>query len=431
MASPVAATGKQRSLVALAVVLFFAWGFATVLIDSLVPKLKGLFALSYTEVMLTTFSFFIGYFFFSIPAGFVVSRAGYLRSTVLGLAVMAAGCLLFAPAAAIGSFPAFLFALFVMAAGITMLQVVANPLMAGLGPESTASSRLTLAQAFNSLGTTIGPFVGAAFILGGGVSLNATQLAPEALDALRRSQAHMVQTPFLAIAMVLVVIAVAFWIMRNRPTPRVSAQAATFGDVVRLLGRPRLVLGALAIFLYVGAEVSIGSVMTNYLMQSSVLGLAAQRAGRLVSLYWGGAMLGRFLGAYVLRRVTPGTTLAFCACGAGVLATVSSLTTGSVAAWSLIAVGLFNSIMFPTIFALASEGLGEETPNGSALLCMAIVGGAIIPVIVGAVADHGGLATALLVPMLCYIWVAIYGVLTARGLGQNANSAIGGQKSSQ
>jgi len=408
---------QQRPLIALVVSLFFAWGFATVLVDSLVPKLKGLFALSYTEVMLTQFSFFLGYLFFSIPAGLVLSRAGYMRSTVLGLVVMASGCLLFAPAAAIGSFSAFLFALFVMAAGITLLQVVANPLIAGLGADATSSSRLTLAQAFNSLGTTIGPWVGAAFIIGSGVALNAAGVAPAALDRLRRSEAHAVQLPFLAIAAVLVVVAAAFWMYRNARTPPVSPQAASLRELARLLRRPRLMLGTLAIFLYVGAEVSIGSVMTNYLMQPSVLGLPAARAGQHVSFYWGGAMIGRFVGAYVLRRAKPGYALAACAVGAGLLAAASSLSTGVVAAYALIAVGLFNSIMFPTIFALASEGLDEETPNGSAMICMAIVGGAIVPLATGAIADARGLATALFVPVLCYVWVAIYGVLVARGLG--------------
>ncbi|HWY14074.1 MAG TPA: sugar MFS transporter [Rhizomicrobium sp.] len=417
---PVEDTGgvaQQRPLIALVVSLFFAWGFSTVLVDSLVPKLKGLFALSYTEVMLTQFTYFLAYLFFSIPAGLVLSRAGYMRSTALGLVVTVSGCLLFAPAAAIGSYPAFLFALFIIATGITLLQVVANPLIAGLGPDATSSSRLTLAQAFNSLGTTIGPWIGAAFIIGNGVALNTAGLAPAALDRLRRNEAHAVQLPFLAIAAVLVVVAAVFWTYRNARMPPVSPQAASLREVARLLHRPRLMLGTLAIFLYVGAEVSIGSVMTNYLMQPSVLGLPAARAGQHVSFYWGGAMVGRFIGAFVLRRARPGYALAACAVVAGLLATASSLSTGVVAAYALIAVGLFNSIMFPTIFALASEGLGEETPNGSAMLCMAIVGGAIVPLATGAVADARGLAIALFVPVLCYVWVAIYGVLVARGLG--------------
>ena len=419
MSTDIPASGNVRNhtLTALVVFLFFAWGFATVLIDSLVPKLKGLFELTYTQVMLTQFSFFVGYLFFSIPAGFVLSRIGYMRSTVVGLAVMAVGCIMFAPAAALGSFPAFLLALFVMAAGITMLQVAANPFIAELGPEPSSHSRLTLAQAFNSLGTTIGPWVGAALILGGGVALNARELSPAAVAVLRRNEAQAVQIPFLGIAAVLLLVAVAFWLLRRSSAPSVNAKVANLGEIVRLFNRPRLMLGTLAIFVYVGAEVSIGSVMTNYLMQPSVLGLISSRAGRLVIYYWGGAMIGRFIGAYILQQAKPGYVLSACAVAALVLALLSSFTTGTVAAYSLIAVGLFNSIMFPTIFALASEELGDETPNGSALLCMAIVGGAVIPVVTGAVADATSLATSLLVPAVCYVWIGIYGVLAARGLG--------------
>lgn len=408
---------RQMLLVVLVVLLFFAWGFGTVLLDSLVPKLKGVFALSYTQVMLTQFSYFIGYFFFSIPAGFILSRIGYIRAAILGLAVMICGCLLFSPAAASGLFAAFLLALFVMSAGVTLLQVVANPFIAELGPESSSSSRLTLAQAFNSFGTTIGPWVGAILILSGGVTFNAANLTAAQLSAARIAQAHATQLPFLMIAAGLTVVAILFWIVRRSAAPPVSPQMASFRAVWALRNQPRLLLGALAIFVYVGAEVSIGSMMTNYLMQPSTLGLVAERAGKLVSFYWGGAMVGRFLGSFVLREARPGFVLAICAMCACILALVSSQSSGSFAAWSLIAVGLFNSIQFPTIFALASENLGDEKPNASALLCMAIVGGAIIPEITGAVADATKLATALFVPAACYIWIAIYGVLTARGLG--------------
>jgi FHS family L-fucose permease-like MFS transporter len=410
-------TAKRPLLIALVVLLFFAWGFATVLLDSLVPKLKGVFALSYTQVMLTQFSWFIGYFFFSIPAGFVLSRIGYIRAAILGLAIMICGCLLFSPAAASGFFAAFLLALFVMSAGVTLLQVVANPFIAELGPESSSSSRLTLAQAFNSFGTTIGPWVGAILILSGGVTINAANLTPAQLHAARVTEAHATQLPFLIIAAGLTVVAVLFWLMRRSASPPVSAQMASFRAVWALRNQPRLLLGALAIFVYVGAEVSIGSMMINYLMQPSTLGLAAERAGKLVSLYWGGAMVGRFLGSVLLREVRPGLVLTICAVCACMLALFSSQSSGEFAAWSLIAIGLFNSIQFPTIFSLASENLGDEKPNGSALLCMAIVGGAIIPEIAGKVADKTTLSTALIVPAACYVWIAIYGVLTARGLG--------------
>ncbi|MBV9571835.1 MAG: sugar MFS transporter [Alphaproteobacteria bacterium] len=406
-------------LLGMVVFLFFAWGFATVLIDTLVPKLKGLFSLSYAEVMLTQFSFFLGYFVFSIPAGFILSRIGYFRGAMLGLVVMACGCLLFIPAAALAVFPAFLLALFVMAAGITLLQVVANPFIAELGTVESSHSRLTLAQAFNSLGTTIGPWVGAVLILRTGVAVHPHQLSPAAIAAARHAEAHSVELPFVIIAVALFALATAFWFLRRSAgAPSVSAQMARLSALWALRDRPRLMLGTFAIFLYVGAEVSIGSIMTNYLMQPSVLGLSPERAGKLVSFYWGGAMVGRFIGAFVLRHIRPGLVLAGCAVFTTLLALISSFTTGAVAAVSLIAVGLFNSIMFPTIFALASENLGDETPNGSALLIMGIVGGAIVPLITGAVADRTGLSAALLVPAICYIGICIYGWWTAAQFGR-------------
>jgi MFS transporter, FHS family, L-fucose permease len=405
-------------LIGIVVFLFFAWGFATVLIDSLIPKLKGLFDLSYTEVTLTQFSFFISYFVFSLPAAFILSRIGYMRGAVLGLAVTVAGCLLFVPASALGTFPPFLLALFVMAAGITMLQVTANPFIERLGAEATSHSRLTLAQAFNSLATTVGPLIGAATILSGGVILNTTGLTPAALSSLQRSQAYVIQFPFLVMGAILAALAVVFWRMRKDSAPSVIPEAASLKGIAALLGRPRLVLGTIAIFVYVGAEVSIGSFLTSYLMQPSVLGLVAVRAGQMVSLYWGGAMVGRFIGSFVLQRLSPSYVLVACAVGAAILTTTSSMTNGSVAAYSLIAVGLFNSIMFPTIFALATEQLGSETPNGSGLLCMAIVGGALIPPLTGKVADTFGLATAFLIPAVCYLWILAYGIMTAHGLGQ-------------
>jgi FHS family L-fucose permease-like MFS transporter len=324
---------------------------------------------------------------------------------------------LFAPASALGTFPPFLIALFVMAAGITMLQVTANPFIERLGPEATSHSRLTLAQAFNSLATTIGPLIGAATILSGGVILNTAGLSSDAIASLQRSQSYIIQFPFLVMGMILAGLAILFWRMRRDSAPQVIPEAASLKGIAALLGRPRLTLGTIAIFVYVGAEVSIGSFLTNYLMQQSTLGLVAVRAGQMVSLYWGGAMVGRFIGAFVLQRLRPGYVLAACAIVAATLVTVSSLTTGPVAAYSLIAVGLFNSIMFPTIFALATEQLGTETPNGSGLLCMAIVGGALIPPLTGKVADTFGLATAFLVPAVCYLWILIYGIMTARGLG--------------
>lgn len=372
--------------------LYFCWGLATVLIDSLVPRLKALFSLSYAEVLLTQFSFFISYLLFSLPAGRLLARIGYIRSIVVGLCITATGGVLFAPAVAYAAFQGFLGALFVMAVGITLLQVAANPLIALLGNPERAHSRLSLAQAFNSLGTTIGPLVGALVILRHGTDAN----------SLSR-----VQWPFLAIALVMGMLAVAFWFLRKCPgIPAISQAGATMHwDLLR---QRRFVLGVLSIFVYVGAEVSIGSLMISYLMQPNTLALAAPVAGSLVSLYWGGAMLGRFIGSALLVVLPASGVLLACAMSACALVVTSSLTVGWIAAVTLMAVGLFNSIMFPVIFSLTLEGLDDATPSGSSLLCMAIVGGAVIPPVTGLTADHFGLSLALLVPALCYVLVGLF-----------------------
>lgn len=400
-------------MVACVVFLFFAWGFSTVLIDTIIPKLKAVFELTYAEAMLTQFAFFAGYFVFSIPAGYLLARQGYMRSIITGLLVMAAGCLLFAPAAASGAYGGFLAALFVMAAGITILQVAANPLIAGLGAESSSHARLTLAQAFNALGTTIGPMFGAALVLTGALAVDVPAgLSGPELAAARAVQSHAVQLPFLAIAAVLVALALLFFFLRNKPTPSVEGTGAHLLGAFSLLGRARLGFGVLCIFLYVGAEVSIGSLMANYLMH--VLHVSPLAAGQMVSLYWGGAMLGRFIGAGLMRFVKPGVLLSCNAVVALCLVALSATSQGEIAAYALIAVGLCNSIMFPTIFALALEDLGPRKPEGSALLCMAIVGGALIPVLTGGVADFWGIAASLAIPALCYAAIALYGASTAR-----------------
>jgi FHS family L-fucose permease-like MFS transporter len=409
---PNMANGEDHSrayIVPFVVALFFAWGFATVLNDSLIPKLKGLFELSYAEVMLTQFCFFLAYFVFSIPAGLLLSRVGYVRGIVVGLVVMGTGYLLFVPASLAGAYPGFLAALFIVAAGITILQVAANPLIALLGKPETSHSRLNLAQAFNSIGTTIGPYIGAALLLATGVTIpKAAELSSATLAAYRKTEAHALEWPFLAFAALLVALAIVFWFMRRASLPSVdktASLASTFG----LLKNPRLAFGMASIFIYVGAEVSIGSVMTNYLMSAHTLGLAAQDAGRMVSFYWGGAMIGRFIGSAVLRTIRAGHALTFCAVVALLLTVTSALSAGMVAAVALLAVGLFNSIMFPTIFTIAIEGEDADTPQASALLCMSIVGGAVIPVTTGVVADHIGLSLALFVPAACYVVIAAFG----------------------
>ncbi len=385
-----------RSLVITIVALFFIWGGLTSLNDVLIPKLKGLFALSYTEAMLTQFAFFTAYFIVSLPAGVLIARVGYVKGIVIGLVTMALGCLLFMPASTLGVYAVFLAALFVLAAGITILQVAANPLIAQLGSAATSHSRLTLAQAFNSLGTTLFPPLGAMLILGA------------ATDGAAATDVSVVGETYLAMALVLAAIAVFFWI-RHRRLSLHGSETITLGGALPLLGRPRLGFGVAAIFIYVGAEVSIGSGLINYLTQATVLGVSERAAGTLIAFYWGGAMLGRFCGAYLLTRFNPGAVLASFAGGAVLLVSLSGLSQGWLAGYALLAVGLMNSIMFPTIFSLSVEGLGLRTPQGSGLLCMAIVGGALIPLLFGAVADATSLSVALVVPMTCYLLICAYG----------------------
>jgi FHS family L-fucose permease-like MFS transporter len=394
-------------LVVLVVSLFFMWGAITSLNDILIPKLKGLFQLSYARAMLIQFAFFTAYAIVSLPAGGLVARLGYGRGIATGLGVAALGCLLFVPAAATATYGLFLTALFILAGGITILQVAANPLIANLGPTRTSHSRLTFAQAFNSLGTTIAPFVGANLILGAISKTDPASLPAAEQAAFRAQESAVIGHAYLGLAAVLLAIAAVFWVVRHRLGEPVGTLRLT-GDL-SLLKRPRLAFGVAAIFLYVGAEVTIGSLLANYLMQPSTLALDPKSAGERLAFYWGGAMVGRFIGAGLLRLISPGKVLAGAALGAGALCLISSLSSGSLAGWSLIAVGLCNSIMFPTIFSLALEGLGEKTPQGSGLLCMAIVGGALVPVLGGAVADAATLAVALVVPALCYAIIATFG----------------------
>jgi FHS family L-fucose permease-like MFS transporter len=400
-------------LVWLMMTMFFAFGFCTVLVDTLVPKFKAMFALSYTEVMLTQFCFFGAYFLISLPAGWLLGQLGYLRAIAVGLLVMAAGAMLFVPAARYGTYPGFLAALFILASGVTIVQVGANPLTAIAGPEADAPSRLTLAQAFNSLATMVGPTFGAWVILSH-VATPAAGASVTDLALFRRTEAHVFIAPFLGIAAVLLGLALLCWRLRAW-APTAAPQGV--GGFRRLLGQRRLVLGAASIFVYVGAEVAIGSSLANFLMQQSVLGVTAFVAGSLVSIYWGLAMVGRFGGAAVLQRAPAGLVLAICAAGACALACAAALATGRLAAGALLCVGLCNAIMFPTIFTLAIEGLGEDTPEASGLICLAIVGGAIVPLLTGVAADRFGLSLALLVPALCYVWIAGYGLSSWRQKG--------------
>jgi FHS family L-fucose permease-like MFS transporter len=298
-----------------------------------------------------------------------------------------------------------------MASGITMLQVAANPLIAILGKPSASHFRLVLAQSFNSLGTFLGPLLGAAIILSAGIATpDPATTPPDVMAAFRAAEVHAVQAPFLGIALGILALACVFWIFRKNPSVPTPAPSEANLRSLRLLAQPRQGLGVLAIFLYVGAEVTIGSLMINYLIRPSALGISAQAAGQMVALYWGGAMVGRLIGSLLLFIKTPATRL-LTACGLFAMALVlfSSFVSGEIGSYALIAVGLFNSIMFPTIFTLTIQGMGEKTPQVSGLLCMAIVGGAIVPLITGAIADRIGLDLALLVPAACYLLIAGYG----------------------
>lgn len=406
--------------------LFFAFGFCTVLIDTLTPKLKAMFSLSFQDAALAPFVFFGAYFVMSAPAAWLLNKLGYLQSITLGLVITAAGCLLFTPAAESGVYAGFLAATFVLASGITVVQVAVNPLTAMIGDPRQSHSRLTLGQAFNSLATTVGPLFGSALILAHSqASPDPKTTSAAAMALYRHQEAHAVQGPFVGIAVAVLLLAAAC-VLFYKISPRTVQSGG--GGYARALKSPRLLFGVVCIFVYVGAEVAIGSFLTNYLLQPGVIGAQAERfatdhhmgalqvGGYLVSFYWGGAMVGRFVGAGVLRRVKAGTVLAIAALGAAVLVSVSCLSSGVAAAASVLAVGLFNSIMFPTIFTLAIEDLGENAPAGSGLLCLAIFGGAVVPFLVGKIADGAGLSVAFALPVLCYLVIAAYGLASRYGL---------------
>jgi FHS family L-fucose permease-like MFS transporter len=397
--------------------LFFIWGFITCLNDILIPHLKSVFTLNYTQTMLVQFCFFTAYFIVSVPSGYLVEKIAYKGGIIAGLSIAGIGCLLFYPAASQHSYPLFLTALFVLASGITLLQVAANPYVTLLGKPEAASSRLTMTQAFNSLGTTIAPYFGALLILSKAVKSaeEIKLLNADELSAYQAAQAAAVQNPYLILAAVLFFIAVIFTMIKL-PEIKSSDQQAANAENISLCdlhesawGHKHLVLGAIGIFVYVGGEVSIGSFLINFLGEPAIAGLAEKDAGKYVSFYWGGAMLGRFAGAAVMQKIQPGKVLTFNAITAAVLVLLTMIGTGSVAMWTILAVGLFNSIMFPTIFSLAVNGLGKHTGQGSGILCAAIVGGAILPVVQGFFADRIGIQHAFFIPVLCYCYIAYYG----------------------
>ncbi|MEW6990156.1 sugar MFS transporter [Colwelliaceae bacterium 6441] len=373
------------------------WGFITCLNDILIPHLKGIFELSYAQSMLVQFCFFGAYFLVSLPAGKLVKKMGYQKGIVIGLMIAALGCLMFYPAASLHSYPVFLFALFVLASGITVLQVSANPYVTLLGSKETASSRLTMTQAFNSLGTTIAPYFGALLILN------------EATDVMSSTSAESVQLPYLGLMAALLGLAAIFAFLK---LPHIAS--AEVGEDENVEGSAwqyrHLVLGAVGIFVYVGAEVSIGSFLVNFFGEADIAGLEEVEAAKYLTYYWGGAMVGRFIGAAVMQKVDAGKTLGFNALCSVILLTLAILGSGSLAMWSILLVGLCNSIMFPTIFSLAINGLGKHTSQGAGILCLAIVGGAIIPVLQGLLADVLSVQLSFILPAVCYIYIGYYGL---------------------
>lgn len=408
---PDGSSSNYRGPLAMVTTLFFMWGFLTCLNDILVPHLKLIFDLSYVKIMLIQFAFFSAYFVFSLPMGKLVEWIGYKWTMVAGLFTMGIGALLFIPAASVPSYPLFLGALIVLAAGITALQVSANPYVSVLGPARTASSRLNLAQAFNSLGTTIAPYLGGLFILSAApLSIDQIrQMAAPALQAYRLQQAASVKLPYLVLGVIAIILGIAIALFKLPPIPETERHR---GDksAGSLWQYRQLIFGAIGIFVYVGAEVSIGSFLVNYLSQPNIGNITERAAAGFVSFYWGGAMIGRFIGSGLLQKIPTGKLLAIFAAIACLLTMTSMLSFGPLAMWSIIAVGLFNSIMFPSIFTLGIAELGPLTGEGSGILIMAIVGGAIIPVVVGALADHLGIHHSLFVPAICYLYIVFYGL---------------------
>lgn len=413
--------------------LFFLWGFITVLVDSLIPRLKDVFEMSYAKTVLVQFAFFVAFFVFSLPAGYLLSKIGYKKGIVLGLLTMAAGCLLFYPAAEHRMFSVFLVGYFTLAAGITILQVAANPFVALLGSEEGASSRLNLSQAFNSLGTTIAPVVGALFLLSDSVksSEEIAVLTEAQKSDYYIAEASTVQTPFLLISAFIILLAVVFLFTK---LPKLIEESPK-GGYFKLLKNKIMLMGALGIFVYVGAEVAVGSFLVNYFSDMGLATVVAESEtmmsiantiastfnktftdsdpksllGIFVIFYWGGAMIGRFVGAYLTKILAPGKVLSIFAMLAITMIVISISTTGLISMWSILAVGLFNSIMFPTIFTLSLEGLGDLKAQASGLLCMAIVGGAIIPFFFGSLIDGLGFKTAFLLVIACYAYILFYG----------------------
>lgn len=435
-------TQSYTGALAVVTTLFFMWGSLTSLNDVLIPYAQHVFTLTLADSMLIQTAFFLAYFIFSIPAAKLIDWIGYKRAIIAGLLTMVAACLIFYPAAKIPSYPFFLAGLIILATGITILQVAANPYVAVLGSAKTASSRLNLTQAFNSLGTTIFPWVGAHLIL----KTTGPVLSPaQEADAVIKLYVY-----FFSLALLLLAAGIASFKL-----PKIESAQHHIGEKVNdsLWNHPNLIFGAIGIFVYVGGEVSIGSSISNYLALDNIGGFlsstipdpamryraALGEAARYISFYWGGAMVGRFIGSALLQKIKTGTLLAFCAVMAALLVTISVLTNGHIAMWSILSVGLFNSIMFPCIFTLGIAELGPLTGDGSGILNMAIVGGAIIPYLVGRLADFvnhryypamtqgetswgQGIHYALIVAMFCYLYILFFAVSGSKPNSERAKA---------
>ena len=393
--------------------LFFMWGFITCLNDILIPHLQSVFSLTHFQAMLIQFCFFGAYFIVSIPAGILVKRVGYKAGIVTGLIIAAIGCLLFYPAASMQEYAVFLGALFVLASGITILQVAANPYVTALGPQKTAASRLNLTQAFNAMGTTVAPWFGSLLIL------SAVVHDVGSMDeAQRLAQAESVQFPYILLASMLLILAAIFSQLK---LPVIDAIEDTSGEATddSAWNHRHLVLGAMGIFMYVGAEVAIGSFLVNFFGLENIAGLNHSDAAKLLTYYWGGAMIGRFVGSVVMQKIAAGKVLAFNAGAAVLLLILTIIGEGKLAMYAVLLVGLCNSIMFPTIFSLGVAGLGKVTSQGSSILCLAIVGGALVPPLQGLLADAIGIQLSFALPLLCYIYIAYYGLIGSKIIPNN------------
>jgi len=401
-------TRGQRSALTLLASLFFMWGFITVINNTLLPHLRSVFDLSYTQTTLIESVWFIAYFVASIPSAKLIEAIGYKRAMVTGLLIMAVGALLMIPAARIPSYGVVLTALFIIASGITLLQVAANPYVAVIGPSETASSRLNLVQAFNSMGTTLAPLFGGYLILSRSTSGNA-QAGAAALTAEQRiADAQSVQLPYFIVAVVLVILAI---VIARYKLPDLGGATRRMAKAERkghsLWKHRNLVLGIPAIFIYLIAEIGVSNLFINFVSAPEIGDLTHTQASRYLFLLWGGMMVGRFVGSQLMRTIAPEKILAFASLAAFAVMIVTTFAHGSVAMWALISVGLFHSIMFPTIFTLGIKGLGPLTEEGAGLLVMAIAGGALV-IVQGQVADAFGLQLSFLVTAVCELYVLFY-----------------------